>query len=107
MMVQTVKGITVVVFEDESILDPLQVQDIGEKLHRLVADETAVCYGVVEAFAAFADGCAKFDKRLPQRLDVRGIHAHQVQRQALGALGPNARQALELLDYTLQWWCIA
>ena len=39
LMVQTVKNITVVIFEDESILDPLQVQDIGEKLHRLIADE--------------------------------------------------------------------
>ena len=39
LMVQTVQGITVVNFENESILDPLQVQDIGEKLHQLVADE--------------------------------------------------------------------
>ncbi len=39
LMIQTVKGITVVIFQDESILDPLQVQDIGEKLHRLIADE--------------------------------------------------------------------
>ena len=39
LMVQTIQGITVVIFEDESILDPLQVQDIGQKLHRLVEDE--------------------------------------------------------------------
>lgn len=39
LMVQTVRDITVVVFEDESILNPLQVQDIGEKLHKLIADE--------------------------------------------------------------------
>jgi len=39
LSVQTVRGITMVIFEDESILDPLQVQDIGEKLHRLIEDE--------------------------------------------------------------------
>ena len=39
LMVQTIRGITLVIFEDDSILDPLQVQDIGEKLHRLMDDE--------------------------------------------------------------------
>ena len=39
LAVQTVQGITLVIFEDASILDPLQVQDIGEKLHQLIADE--------------------------------------------------------------------
>ncbi len=39
LTVQTIQGIALVIFEDESILDPLQVQDIGEKLHRLIADE--------------------------------------------------------------------
>ncbi len=39
LVVQTVQGITVVIFEDTSILDPLQVQDIGQKLHQLIADE--------------------------------------------------------------------
>ena len=39
IMVQTIKGITLVIFQDESILDPLQVQDIGEKLHRLIENE--------------------------------------------------------------------
>ena len=37
--IQTIQGITIVTFEDESILDPLQVQDIGEKLHRLIEQE--------------------------------------------------------------------
>ena len=36
---QTIQGITIVTFEDESILDPLQVQDIGEKLHQLIEQE--------------------------------------------------------------------
>ena len=39
ILVQTVQGITLVIFEDESILDPLQVQDIGEQLHRLIEEE--------------------------------------------------------------------
>ncbi len=39
LIVQTVQGITLVIFEDHSILDPLQVQDIAEKLHRLIEDE--------------------------------------------------------------------
>ena len=39
MIIQTVQGVTLVTFEDDSILDPLQVQDIGEKLHSLVADK--------------------------------------------------------------------
>ena len=39
LMVQTIKGITLVIFQDESILDPLQVQDIGEKLHHLIENE--------------------------------------------------------------------
>ena len=39
LMVQTIKDITLVIFQDESILDPLQVQDIGEKLHRLIENE--------------------------------------------------------------------
>ena len=39
LMVQTVQGITLVIFQDESILDPLQVQDIGEQLHRLIEEE--------------------------------------------------------------------
>ena len=39
LIVQTIQGITLVIFEDNSILDPLQVQDIGEKLHRLMDDE--------------------------------------------------------------------
>ena len=36
---QTIQGITIVTFEDESILDPLQVQDIGETLHQLIEEE--------------------------------------------------------------------
>ena len=39
MSTQTIQGITIVTFEDESILDPLQVQDIGEKLHQLIEQE--------------------------------------------------------------------
>ena len=39
MSIQTIQGITIVTFEDESILDPLQVQDIGEKLHQLIEQE--------------------------------------------------------------------
>ena len=39
LVVQTIRGVTLVIFEDTSILDPLQVQDIGEKLHQLIADE--------------------------------------------------------------------
>src|SRR3989304_3864118 len=36
---QTIQAITIVTFEDEAILDPLQVQDIGEKLHQLIEQE--------------------------------------------------------------------
>lgn len=39
LIVQTVQGVTLVTFEDDSILDALQVQDIGEKLHRLIEKE--------------------------------------------------------------------
>ena len=39
LIIQTIQGITLVIFEDESILDPLQVQDIGEKLHQLIEQE--------------------------------------------------------------------
>ena len=39
LTIQTIQDIALVIFEDESILDPLQVQDIGEKLHHLVEDE--------------------------------------------------------------------
>ncbi|NIA06138.1 MAG: anti-sigma factor antagonist [Actinobacteria bacterium] len=39
LLIQTIQGITLVIFEDESILDPLQVQDIGEKLHQLIEQE--------------------------------------------------------------------
>ena len=36
---QTIQGISIVTFEDESILDPLQVQDIGETLQQLIEQE--------------------------------------------------------------------
>ena len=36
---QTIQGITIVTFEDGSILDPLQVQDISQQLHTLVEEE--------------------------------------------------------------------
>ena len=39
LLVQTVQGVALVTFQDESILDPLQVQDIGEQLHRLIEEE--------------------------------------------------------------------
>ena len=39
LLVQTIQGIALVTFEDESILDPLQVQDIGEQLHKLIEEE--------------------------------------------------------------------
>ena len=39
LLIQTVQGVTIVTFDDESILDPLQVQDIGEQLHRLIEEE--------------------------------------------------------------------
>ena len=39
LLVQTVQGVALVIFEDESILDPLQVQDIGQQLHKLIEDE--------------------------------------------------------------------
>ena len=39
LIVQTIQGITLVLFEDDAILDPLQVQDIGEKLHRLIDED--------------------------------------------------------------------
>ena len=39
LLIQTVQGVTLVTFDDESILDPLQVQDIGEQLHRLIEEE--------------------------------------------------------------------
>ena len=39
LIIQTIQGITIILFEDESILDPLQVQDIGEQLHRLIEEQ--------------------------------------------------------------------
>ena len=39
LIIQTIQGITLILFEDESILDPLQVQDIGEQLHRLIEEQ--------------------------------------------------------------------
>jgi anti-sigma B factor antagonist len=39
LLVQTVQGIALVIFQDESILDPLQVQDIGQQLHRIIEEE--------------------------------------------------------------------
>ena len=48
IIVQTVQGVTLVTFEDDSILDPLQVQDIGQKLHSLVADKN--CQQVILDF---------------------------------------------------------
>ena len=39
LLIQTVQGITLVIFQDDSILDPLQVQDIGEQLHRIIEEE--------------------------------------------------------------------
>ena len=39
IIIQTIQGIALVIFEDESILDPLQVQDLGEQLHQLIEEE--------------------------------------------------------------------
>ena len=39
LLIQTVQGVALVIFQDESILDPLQVQDIGEQLHQIIEEE--------------------------------------------------------------------
>lgn len=39
MTIQSIKAVAVVTFQDESILDPLQVQDIAQKLRHLVEDQ--------------------------------------------------------------------
>ena len=39
LTIQSINAVALVTFQDESILDPLQVQDIGDKLRHLVEDE--------------------------------------------------------------------
>ena len=39
LTIQNIQDVSLVTFEDESILDPLQVQDIGEKLHQLIEEQ--------------------------------------------------------------------
>ncbi len=39
LTIQSINAVALVTFQDESILDPLQIQDIGDKLRHLVEDE--------------------------------------------------------------------
>lgn len=39
LTIQSINAVALVTFQDQSILDPLQVQDIGDKLRHMVEDE--------------------------------------------------------------------
>ncbi len=111
--VQRREGASEDVVKTTILVRPFDADDVPGLFHdaddggvppRIPADVTELLFGEVEAARAEADDLFDLDESVGQGKGFLGRQLEQVEREALGGLGPDAGKLAQLIDELLDGW---
>ena len=88
-------------FDGHHVLGLLDDADTGQVTTRIQADAAFLGFGHVSADAAETDLLLDLHQRGDEPFDIDSVGLEQMERDALRALGTDARQSSELVDQVL------